>query len=247
MTAISCLSQTSHPSIDLIYGSINDDYRLLIEDVKNGSSNSVYSQSLKGLLDILSISDGLVLMDSKRIVLPLPAVKPILKLLHSSHSGITKSTNLARGLYFWPGMTNDIKQLVSAFQDCVHVLQSQPSNPMSTSAPSSHFGFPMLHVVLGLFSFAGKDYLICVDHWRGYPLYQLLRSLTSEAIIKIVSAWFNMLGWPSSICSYSPSQLMFSRNQCTLSESLPSFCQHRLDSLTHHLVVGLLIKVIQKL
>ena len=32
-----------------------------------------------------------------------------------------------------------------------------------------------------------------------------------------------------------------------LSESLPSFCQHRLDSLTHHLVVGLLIKVIQKL
>ena len=32
-----------------------------------------------------------------------------------------------------------------------------------------------------------------------------------------------------------------------LSESLPSFCQHRLDSLTHHTVVGLLIKVIQKL
>ena len=85
-TVISCLSQTSHLSIDLIYGSINDDYRLLLEDVKNGSSNSIYSQSLKGFPDIHSISDCLVLMDSKCIVLPLPSVKPILKLLHSSHS-----------------------------------------------------------------------------------------------------------------------------------------------------------------
>ena len=67
---------------------------------------------------------------------------------------------------------------------------------MSTSAPSSHFGFPMWHVGLDLFFFARKEYLICVDH-----LYQLLQSLTSDAIIKVLSLWFNMLGWPSSILS----------------------------------------------
>ena len=72
---------------------------------------------------------------------------------------------------------------------------------MVTAAPSSHFGFPMQHVGLDLFSFGGKDYLICVDHWSGYPLYQLLRSLTSDAVLKVLSTWFNMLGWPSSICS----------------------------------------------
>ena len=59
-------------------------------------------------------------------------------------------------------------------------MPSQPANPMSTAPPSSHFGFPMQHVGLDLFSFGGKDYLICVDHWSGYPLYQLLRSTTSE-------------------------------------------------------------------
>ena len=59
----------------------------------------------------------------------------------------------------------------------------------------------MQHVGLDLFCFAGKEYLICVDHWSGYHLYQLLRSLTSDAVIKILSTWFNMLGWPSSICS----------------------------------------------
>ena len=140
-------------------------------------------------------------MDSRRIVLPLPSVKPILKLLHASHSGISKTTSLARGLYFWPGMTNDIPQLVSSCLECSRVLPSQPSNPMSTASPSSHFGFPMQHVGLDLFSFGGKDYLICIDHWSGYPIYQLLRSTTSDSVIRCLSSWFNLLGWPSSIRS----------------------------------------------
>ena len=117
-TAISCLMQTSHPTMDLIYKSIDDDYRLLLEDVKNETCFSTYAQSLKAYFNILSLSDGLILMDSKRIMLSLPSVKPILKLLHTSHSGVFKTTNLARGLYFWPGMTNDIRQMVSACAEC---------------------------------------------------------------------------------------------------------------------------------
>ena len=166
-TAISCLSQTSQPAIRVIYDAVDNDYRQLLEDVKCGTSVSTYSQALKGSLDILSISDNLVLFNSRRIVLPLPAVKAIVKVLHSSHSGITKSTNLARGLYFWPGMTNNIKQMVSTCQDWIRVLPSQPANPMVTPSPSTHFGFPMQHIGLDLYSYAGKDYLICVDHWSG--------------------------------------------------------------------------------
>ena len=135
-------------------------------------------RALKVNLDDLSVSDGLVLLDSRCIVLPLSAIKPVLKLLHSSHSGITKTTALACGLYFWPGMTNDIKQLVSSCPAC-KVLPSQPANPMVTPSPLSHFGYPMQHIGLDLFSYANKDYLICVDHWSGYPFYHQLRSLLS--------------------------------------------------------------------
>ena len=132
-TAISCLSQTSQTSICVIY----NDYRQLIEDIRNDTSVSLYSQALKGSFESLSIMDDLMLLGSRRIVSPLPAVKSILHLLHSSHSGITKTTNLARGLYFWPGMSNDIKQLVSTCVDCTSVLPSQPSNPMHTPSPLS--------------------------------------------------------------------------------------------------------------
>ena len=118
----------------------------------------------------LSVSDGLILLDTRRIVLPLPAVKPVLRLLHASHSGINKTLVLARGLYFWPGMVNDIKQLISNCRECTRLLQSQPANPMSTAPPFRHLGHPMQHVGLDLFSFGGKTFLICVDHRSRYPL-----------------------------------------------------------------------------
>ena len=142
-----------------------------------------------------------MLLDSRRIVLPLPAVKPVLHLLHASHSGITKTTNLAKGLYFWPGMSNDINQLVSCCVDCTKVLPSQPSNPISTPSPSTHFGFPMQHIGLDLFSFGNKEFLICVDHWSGYPFYSHLRSLSTSSVISTLTTWFNLFGWPTSIRS----------------------------------------------
>ena len=48
---------------------------------------------------------------------------------------------------------------------------------------------------------ANKDFLICVDHWSGYPFYHLLRSLSSDTVIKVLTSWFNLFGWPSSIRS----------------------------------------------
>ena len=107
--------------MDLIFNSIDDDYCLLLLDIKNNTLISTYAQSLKTYFDILSLSDRLVLMDSRRIVLPLPSVKPILKLLHASYLGISKTTSLARGLYFRSGMTNDIRQMVSSCVECSRV------------------------------------------------------------------------------------------------------------------------------
>ena len=40
-----------------------------------------------------------------------------------------------------------------------------------------------------------------MDHWSRYPFGQLLRSLSSDAVIKVLTSWFNLFGWPSSIRS----------------------------------------------
>ena len=143
-TAITCLAATSHPSLSVITRAIDDDYRSLIQDVLSNTTKSTYSRSLKSEMSSFSVSNGLVLLDSTRIVLPIPAVKPVLQLLHTSHSGINKTILLARGLYYWPGLVNDVKQ---------------------------------------------------------YLLYHELRSLSAESVIRVLTTWFNTLGWPSSIRS----------------------------------------------
>ena len=81
------------------------------------------------------------------------------------------------------------------------MLPSQPSNPMATPSPSTHFGFPMQHVGLDLFSFGNKEFLICVNHWSGYPFYSHLRSLSTTSVISTLTSWFNLFGWPTSIRS----------------------------------------------
>ena len=82
---------TSHLSLE--------DYRLLLSDVPNDTRHSAYSRALKADFNSFSTSDGLIQLDSRRIVLPLPAVKPVLRHLHASHSGVNKTLTLARGLY----------------------------------------------------------------------------------------------------------------------------------------------------
>ena len=83
---------TSHPSMAVISRAVDDDYRALIQDVLHGTSTSSYTRSLKSDMASLSVSDGLVHLDSRCIVLPASAVKPVLQLLHTSHSGINKTS-----------------------------------------------------------------------------------------------------------------------------------------------------------
>ena len=146
--------------------------------------------------------DGdLVYLDSKRIVLPVPAVSIVLKLLHEGHAGNTKTYEHAKALYYWPGMSNDIKQMVQSCETCAKHRSSQCHNPMVVDKPSSYKGPPMGHVGLDLFEFGGSKFLICVDQWSGYPVFQRLQTTTTKAILRVLETWFNTLGWPSSIRS----------------------------------------------
>ena len=82
-TALSCLTMTKDPSINIITDNISDDYRLCVDDLLHGTSNSKFLQCLSGLKDRLSVSEGIILLDSKRIVVPSASVPPLLRRLHT--------------------------------------------------------------------------------------------------------------------------------------------------------------------
>ena len=103
------------------------------------------------MFDNLSVDGELVYLDAKRIVMSVKGVKPILKLLHVSRVSVNKTYDMARSLYYWPGMLNDIKQLIEGCELCAKSRPSQPKNPRSTEPPSSTLGPPLSHVGLDRF------------------------------------------------------------------------------------------------
>ena len=65
------------------------------------------------------MDDDLVCLDGSRMVLPNGAINKIMSLLHISHAWVDRGYEMARSLYFWPGILNDVKQLVKGCLTCL--------------------------------------------------------------------------------------------------------------------------------
>ena len=173
---------------------------IIVHSSKNNTFKSPYCKLLQSERDNLSLEDNLVLLHSRRIVLPERALAKVLDLLHVNHSGITKTIALAKGLYYWPGMVRYITWLINSCKECSLLLPSQIPNPSVTKFPSTHLGYPVQHIGLDLFSHLGHTYLICVDHWSGYPMYKWLTSVSTASVVRSgCTSWFDILGWSKSI------------------------------------------------
>ena len=92
-TARACLATTPRKSseLDVILDAIDANYIKLKHDILNSTESSVYDRQLRSVFTNLSNDEDLVYIDAKRIVLPIGAVRKILALAHSTHSGISKT------------------------------------------------------------------------------------------------------------------------------------------------------------
>ena len=135
-------------------------------------------------LNLLSIHD--------RIVVPKEARKVVLQNLHMQHTGILKTWKNARQLYYWPGMKNDITQVVNNCQDCVAHLPSLPKEPCQQTEAMRPF--EAVSIDLGILD--GNYYLILADRFSGWPMVAKLNRLETIAITNVLDDWFVDIGKP---------------------------------------------------
>ncbi len=76
-------------------------------------------------LSILSDNPNAILSYNDRIIVPKALRPDILWKLHLSHSGQVKTKKAAQQCYCWPGMNNDIAQMVQQCAVCAEHLPSQ--------------------------------------------------------------------------------------------------------------------------
>ena len=77
-TAFAQLATTSNPALKVIYESIDKDYLQCIKDIEQETRTSHLIEQLKNIKSEISICEGLLMRDAKRIILPKNAIKPIM-------------------------------------------------------------------------------------------------------------------------------------------------------------------------
>jgi hypothetical protein len=179
----------------------DEDYQEVIKCfVRNTDPRSLRpghpARNLQSIWNKISLEDEL-LFKGNRIIIPASAQKDILKQLHIAHGGIQKTRSSANQLYFWPGMCNQIKQMIDSCERCQQIRPSQPKEPDIKTVAS----FPMENVSVDLFHLANKTYLVMVDRYSGFPFVEHLRSTSTEGVTRALISWFHDFGIPVRIRS----------------------------------------------
>jgi hypothetical protein len=95
-------------------------------------------------------------------------------------------------------MSSQISILVSQCEICRPFLPSQGKEPIISGNSATG---PMTDVGSDLFQIGHNYYIVMIDRYSYFPFVEKLTKLSSTAIIKILTNWFNTFGWPERLRS----------------------------------------------
>ena len=156
----------------------------------------------------MTICDDLLLYNS-RIVIPKPLQRETLQKIHSGHLGIEKSKRRTAASVWWPGVMQQVIQLVQNCQTCAKESRQGKEPLMTTELPK----YPWQVVGTDLFELNKSTYLLVVDYFSRYPEVIQLSSTTSASVISALKSVFSRHGISEIVRSdngpqYSSSEFM---------------------------------------
>ena len=141
----------------------------------------------------LTVEDGLILKGT-RIIIPNNQCKAILKLIHEGHLGLNKCKLRAKETVYWPGLNEQLEDLVLNCELCLKYSTAkhklEPSLALGQEVPL----YPWTKLAMDIFHFEGVSYLLIVDYTSWYPVVHKLTSMTGQHIVILNSSAQNMDG-----------------------------------------------------
>ena len=134
-----------------------------------------------------------IIYKGEKILVPSAMRPEMLQKIHTSHLGVEKTKQRAREILFWPGMTSQIHQTVTACPICSKLSNSNPKEPMIPHDPPSR---PWQKLGTDLFTWDDRNFLVTVDYYSRYFEVDELPTTTSKAVIRKLSSHFACHGIP---------------------------------------------------
>ena len=140
--------------------------------------------SIKPYWDIredIAILDG-ILFRGQRVLIPEKMQREILKIIHSSHQGMVKCKQLAKDVVYWPGINNQIEDMVSKCSICQRHRRKQIKEPLKLMPVPE---LPWQQLGTDLFDCIGKKkWLIVPDYYSEFFEIAELSNKTAPTIIE---------------------------------------------------------------
>ena len=134
-----------------------------------------------------------VFLRGERIIIPKEKRGEVLRLLHESHIGIESTLRRARDTVFWPGMTAEIRDVLSKCETCTSYPRKQAKESLQ---PHSVPMKPWMKVGTDIFHYGCNNFIVLVDYFSNYVEIQQLSSLRSNDVIECMKQVFARLGIP---------------------------------------------------
>lgn len=146
----------------------------------------------------ITIEDDL-LMWGYRLIIPSSCREAILKEIHGTHMGISKSKSLARSYVWWPTCDQDIERYCRECSSCMK-FRSQPTKSPLHPWPIPEGPWERVHIDF-FGPIQGKMFMIIVDAYSRWLEVLYMPSITSEETIKKLHYIFGRWGIPRTIVS----------------------------------------------
>ena len=143
----------------------------------------------------LTVVDGLVLK-GQCIVIPSKLRQSCLTRLHIAHMGVNKTLYQARQSVFWPGLTKDTNELISACPACIKYAARNYAEPLINDLAATK---PWQALSIDNFEWKGHKYLIILDCFSHFVAVKSLDKIdTSTTIRLLLEVFLDVIEVPTS-------------------------------------------------
>ena len=145
--------------------------------------------------DELSVLDGLILKDTRIIILDECRDEVLVK-LHEGHFEIDQTKLRARDSMYWPEINRDIETLVKSCEKCQEFSWKNNKDPvLPREIPSVLWSL----LKMDLFTLDDQTFLLVVDISSRFPVVRILSSKTTNSVINALKGVYCDLGLPKKV------------------------------------------------
>ena len=148
--------------------------------------------------DELTVQDGLI-FKGNAVVVPKNLRAAMKDKIHSSHLGMEACLRRARECLYWPAMSAEIKEYISACEICREFDTTSQAREtlMSHEVPSR----PWEKIAADIFTLDGKDYLVTIDYYSNFWEVDRLPNTKAITTILKLKSHFARYGIPDQVIS----------------------------------------------